>query len=620
MVARTPRSETGQQTAAKTARKRKTEGKESARRTRTARRTAEQVFEGLAVSPGVAIGPAHMRESGDIQVPEYEIAQNQVEAEQKRFDAAVVKAVRQLTKLKAKASSLHGAAAEELGFLLDAHLQMVESSRLLNGVRRRIKKDLINAEAAVKAEIASIAAKFSAMEDAHLRAQAQEIGDVGMRIVRKLVQRDYRGFSALDADSIIVAEEITPADTALMDPQRISGFASIHGGAEGHTAIMARSLGLPAVLGIANLLNTVRNNDLLIVDGSNGLVFVNPTARRVAAYKHRREELEREARALARLRNVPATTRDGEKVSLQANLEMPREVGQAVAAGAEGVGLLRTEFLYMNRDDLPSENEQYDALMQIVEGMAGKTITVRTLDLGGEKLASSVGAAVAESTNPALGLRAIRLSLKEPKLLDTQLAAVLRAGAHGQLRILLPMITTGSEVSTVRKQLIKVARRLTRRGVKIADPLPPLGVMIEVPGAALSADALARSSDFFAIGTNDLTMYTLAIDRGEEQVAHLYNPLHPAVLRLIQFTIEAALRARIPISICGEIAGDPRFTALLIGLGVRELSMTTNALPRVKSRILGLDLQEATRRASVIMDQSDSGRIIALLDDFNALV
>ncbi len=614
-MTRKPKSGPGKKAAKKT-----TAAKASARRTRPARRATEQVFEGLAVSPGVALGPAYIRESGDIQVPEYEIAKNQIPAEHERFDVAVSKASRQLGKLKAKASSLHGAAAEELGYLLEAHLQMVESSRLLNGVRRRIEQDLINAEAAVKAEIAAIAENFAAMDDAYLRARALEIGEVGMRIVRKLVQRDYRGFSALEAGSIVVAEEITPADTALMDPQRIGGFASVLGGAEGHTAIMARSLGLPAVLGIANLLGAVRGGDMLIIDGSNGLVFVNPTAKRIAAYKRRREELEREARALARLRNVPAATRDGETIRLQANLEFPREVGQAVAAGAEGVGLLRTEFLYMNRDDLPSENEQYDALMQIVEGMAGKTITVRTLDVGGEKLASSFGAAVAESTNPALGLRAIRLSLKEPKLLETQLAAILRAGAHGQLRILLPMITTGSEVSSVRKQLIKVARRLTRRGVKIADPLPPLGVMIEVPGASLSADALARLSDFFAIGTNDLTMYTLAIDRGEEQVAHLYNPLHPAVLRLIQFTVEAALRARIPISICGEIAGDPRFTALLIGLGVRELSMTTNALPRVKSRILGLDLQEAIRRASVIMDQSDSGRIIALLDDFNALV
>ena len=317
---------------------------------------------------------------------------------------------------------------------------------------------------------------------------------------------------------------------------------------------------------------------------------------------------------------MPAATRDGETIRLQANLEFPREVGQAVAAGAEGVGLLRTEFLYMNRDDLPSENEQYDALMQIVEGMPGKTITVRTLDVGGEKLATSFSDVVAESTNPALGLRAIRLSLKEPKLLDTQLAAILRAGAHGQLRILLPMITTGSEVSSVRKQLIKAAAALDPPGREDRRPAASGGRHDRSAGRrALGRCARSLVGLFRHRHQRPHHVHAGHRRRGEEQVAHLYNPLHPAVLRLIQFTVEAALRARIPISICGEIAGDPRFTALLVGLGVRELSMTTNALPRVKSRILGLDLQEATRRASVIMDQSDSGRITALLDDFNAL-
>jgi phosphotransferase system enzyme I (PtsI) len=348
-------------------------------------------------------------------------------------------------------------------------------------------------------------------------------------------------------------------------------------------------------------------------------VIVNPGASLLADYQRRRRERERAERALSRLRNVAATTRDGERIALQANLELPREVGQAVAAGAEGIGLLRTEFLYMNRDDLPGEEEQYRALKDIVEAMEGRCVTVRTLDVGGEKLASALGESRGATDNPALGLRAIRLSLTEPKLLETQLAAILRAGAHGPVRILLPLITTVSEVREVRKILNTVIRRLKRRRAKIADPPPPIGAMIEVPGAALAADSLARAVDFFAIGTNDLTMYTLAIDRGEEQVAHLYNPLHPAVLRLIQFTIEAALRARIPISACGEMAGDPRFAALFLGLGVRELSMTANALPRVKSRILSLDLQAATRRAGIIMDQFDTGRITALLDDFNAL-
>jgi phosphotransferase system enzyme I (PtsI) len=275
--------------------------------------------------------------------------------------------------------------------------------------------------------------------------------------------------------------------------------------------------------------------------------------------------------------------------------------------------------MFMNRDDLPGEEEQYQALKAIVEGMEGRPVTMRTLDIGGDKLAGPLGGRLPESANPALGLRAIRLSLKERPLLEAQLGAMLRASAHGPVRILLPMISSLSEVRQVRQAMATVIRRLKRRKVKIADPPPPLGVMIEVPGAALSADALAQACEFFAIGTNDLTMYTLAIDRSEEQVAHLYNALHPAVLRLIQFTAEAALRARIPISIGGEIAGDPRYTALLLGLGVRELSMAWPALPRVKQRIRSLDILAASRRASMIMDQSDSGRIAALLDDFNAL-
>jgi phosphotransferase system enzyme I (PtsI) len=579
----------------------------------------QRVFEGLAVSPGVAIGSAHLRDSGEIRVLEYQVPVAKVTAEKARFEAAVERAKRQLGKLKGKAKVFHGAAAEELGFLLDAHLHMLGSSRLLSGVEQRIGEARQNAEAAVMAEIVDIAQTFEQMDDAYLRARAEEVREVGMRIVRTLSDQKLADFSALPRGSIIIAEVITPADTALMDPSQVGGFATVLGGAEGHTAIMARSLGLPAVLGIGGLMRGVKTGETVIVDGSNGVVIVNPDASLLADYQRRRRELERAERALARLRDVPATTRDGERITLQANLELPREVGQAVAAGAEGVGLLRTEFLYMNRDDLPGEEEQYRALREIVEAMEGRSVTVRTLDVGGEKLASALGESRSATDNPALGLRAIRLSLTEPKLLEAQLAAILRAGAHGPVRILLPLITTVTEVREVRKVLSRVIRRLKRRRAKIAEPPPPLGAMIEVPGAALAADSLARVVDFFAIGTNDLTMYTLAIDRGEEQVAHLYNPLHPAVLRLIQFTIEAALRARIPISACGEMAGDPRFAALFLGLGVRELSMTANALPRVKSRILSLDLQAATRRAEVIMDQFDTGRIAALLDDFNAL-
>lgn len=584
---------------------------------KTRKRGEELLLEGLGVAPGVAIGPAYVRESGDLQVPEYLIPANRVKGEKVRLGEAIAKALRQVGKLKTKALSNHGLAAEELGYLLEAHLQMLNSSRLVGGIERRIEGDRRNAESAVVAEISAVAQEFEAMEDSYLSARAEDVREVGHRILRCLTDADYSGFSGLEKGSVVIAEEITPADTALMDPRQIGGFACVLGGAEGHTAIMARSLGLPAVVGVSDLLPTVHSGDQLIIDGTNGLVIVNPTARRLAGYERRLKDLARETRALARLRDVPAETRDGQRVALQVNMELPRELEQTVETGAEGIGLLRTEFMYMNRRDLPNEEEQYQALAKIVKAMGGRPVTVRTLDVGGEKLASSLGEHLGASANPALGLRAIRLSLKEPKLLRPQLAAMLRAGVHGPLRILLPMITTPGEIRAVRKELEKTVRRLSRRGVAIADPLPPLGVMIEVPGAALAADSLAQTADFFAIGTNDLTMYTLAIDRGEEQVAHLFNPLHPAVLRLIQFTVEAALRARISVSVCGEIAGDPRFTALLVGLGVRELSMTAKAVPRVKSRILSIDMHAANRRAMMIMEQFDSGRIAALLDDFN---
>ena len=580
---------------------------------------APQVLEGLGVAPGIAVGPAYLLEAGAIRVAIHTLADDEVADEVARFNAAVAKGQRQLRKLKSKSANLPGAAAEEMGYLLEAYLQMLSGSRLLRGVERRISQEKINAEAAVQAEIAEIAEGFAALSDQYLAARADDIREVGDRLIRNLTQTPFAAFSELTPGTVVIAEELSPADTALLDPALVSGFATVLGGPEGHTAIMARSLALPAVLGVAGLLGAVHNGDTVVVDGSSGRVVINPSADMLAEYEHRQSEYRDEQRMLARLKRVPAVTRDGEAITLLANVELPRESQSALAAGAEGIGLLRTEFMFMNRDDLPDEEEQYQALKAITEAMNGRLVVMRTLDIGGDKLALPLSAHLAESTNPALGLRAIRLSLKERFLLEAQLGAMLRASAHGQVRILLPMISSIGEVRQVRQAMATVIRRLKRRKVKIADPPPMLGVMIEVPGAALSADALAQVADFFAIGTNDLTMYTLAIDRSEEQVAHLYNTLHPAVLRLIQFTAEAAFRARIPISVCGEIAGDPRYTALLLGLGVRELSMAWPALPRVKQRIRSIDLLAATRRARMIMDQSDSGRIAALLDDFNTL-
>jgi len=587
---------------------------------RRPRRSARQrTFEGVGVSSGIAIGTAHLVETGAVHVPEYAISAEQVPDEQARFARAVAAAQKQIRKLEAKAAGLHGAAAEEIAILLEAHHQMLSGSRVLRGVENRIARDLINAEAAVQAEISDIAQEFAALDDAYIAARADDVREVGGRLIRNLTKTPYAAFSHLPEGTILVAEELTPADTALMDPDHIAGFATLLGGAESHTAIMARSLGLPAVLGAAHLLGEIKNGDTLIVDADEGRVILRPSTDTLEEYRRRQGAHLKDLRLLARLRRLPAVTRDGTEIALYANLELPRELEAALDAGAQGIGLLRTEFMFMNRDNLPDEEEQYQALRALLEGLAGKPMTARTLDVGGDKLAQALAGRHGASANPALGLRAIRLSLKERSLLDAQLGAMLRAATHGPLRILLPMISSLGEIRQVREAMHTIARRLRRRGCAVPDPLPPLGVMIEVPGAALAADALAQEADFFAIGSNDLTMYTLAIDRGEEQVAHLYNPLHPAVLRLIQFATEAALRARIPVSLCGEIAGDPHFTPLLLGLGIHELSMAAPSLPRVKQRIRALDFLSAARCARLIMEQSDTGRIAALLDDFNAL-
>jgi phosphoenolpyruvate-protein phosphotransferase (PTS system enzyme I) len=579
----------------------------------------ERRLSGLGVSPGIAIGPAYIAEGGELPVRESHLPESGIETERARFAEAVAVSLKQLRKLKAKAAELPESAAEEVGYLLDAHLAMLSNSRLVRGVDRRIARTRINAERAVQLEIDEIAESFAGMRDPYLAARIEDIRVVGARLIRNLIKKPYLTYSAMPQGAVILADELTPADAALIDPQRVAGFATMFGGAESHTAIVARALGLPAVLAVPGLLEDARADARVVIDGTEGAVIIDPAAETVARYAARREALERERRHLARLRRLPAVTRDGVEITLEANLELPVELPQALAHGAMGLGLVRSEFLYMNRDDLPGEDEQYAVFSALVRGMEGKPVTVRTFDLGGDKISRSLNGHIAEPANPALGLRAIRLSLQYRRLLEPQLAAMLRAGADGPVRILLPMISTPGEIRQVREALEQVARRLRRRGAAVPKSLPPLGAMIEVPGAALAADALAAEADFFAIGTNDLVQYTLAIDRSDEQVSHLYNPLHPAVLRLIQFAIEAALRRGMPISVCGEMAGEPRYAALLLGLGLRNLSMAPRNIPRVKQRIRNLDMVAATRRARAIMDQPDSGRIATLLDDFNAV-
>jgi phosphoenolpyruvate-protein phosphotransferase len=380
---------------------------------------------------------------------------------------------------------------------------------------------------------------------------------------------------------------------------------------------MLRALGVPAVLGAAGLAQAARPGDILVIDGTEGTVVVNPTAATLSAARRAVAAFARERQKLGRLRRLASITEDNEPVELQANLEIPAELPLIAQCGASGIGLLRSEFLFMNRETLPDEDAQYETYRTVIEAMEGDPVTIRVLDWGGEKdiEALHIEGIVPEVAdhNPALGLRGVRLLLREPDLFETQLAAILRAAAAGPTRVLLPMVTTVAEVREAREIYDRVARRLRRRGDRLPEKLPPLGIMIETPGAALSADALALEADFFAIGTNDLTMYTLAVDRGESDVSELYDPLHPAVLRLVQFATEAALRMRMPVSVCGEMAANPKLIPLLVGLGLRSFSMNASAVPRVKQAVRGLNIDGCARFARRVMEQSDPERIAEMV-------
>ncbi|MBV8060673.1 MAG: phosphoenolpyruvate--protein phosphotransferase [Alphaproteobacteria bacterium] len=567
---------------------------------------------GVSVSPGIAIGPAYIIGQHGVPVPEYALKEDEIEKELKRLQNAISKTQRQLTQLKQKAEGM-ATGSEDIILLLDAYKGMLAGSRLIRGTEEMIRNDRVNAEFALQRQIAAIKASFAEMDDPYLAARADDVGEVGSRLIRHLLQQHYNPFADVEPGSIVIADEVTPADAALMNPHDIPGFATVLGGAESHAAVMARALGMASVAGMPDLMHNIQNGDTVILDGREGLLIARPDSATLQNYKQELARKVREDRKLMGLADKPSITTDGTVITLQANLELPRDLDMALEVGAAGVGLLRTEFMFMNRPSLPDEDEQYEALKKIVQQLDGKPLTVRTLDVGGEKLATAFGESLGESVNPALGLRAIRIGLREPKLLETQLAAIVRAAAHGPVRILIPMVSSVGQIRQVREHLMQVERRLHRRGVKMPSHLPPLGAMIEIPSAALSADALARVCDFFAIGSNDLTQYTLAIDRGDDRVAELYDPYHPAVLRLIQFTAAAGWRANIPVSLCGEIAGDRRATALLLGLGLRELSMGALRLPAVKQEIRNMGMQKASRFAERIMSCSEDADIHDLI-------
>jgi len=577
----------------------------------------EVIFTGIGVSHGIASGPAYLVQLEKPKAPQRKIEPSDAPAEQKRFEAAVARVRQELIDLKEKSLSLPDTAIEEVSLLLDAHLAMISGSRLVRGALKKIADEGINAEWALDMVMRDLAEQFRALKDNYIATRIDDVEAVGNRLMRALLDLPYISLDSVPPGGIVLAREISPADTALLDPRRFAGLATVHGGAAGHTAVMARSLGLAAVLGIdAAMLESGVHGHIAIVDGIDGKLILNPTAATLEIYAARRAQLQIDREELEALAAEPAVTKDGTQVTLRANLEIPREADAIKCSGAEGIGLYRTEFLFMNRSTLPSEDEQFEAMADIVRQMNGQPVTFRTLDIGGDKLAKSVGEYLADAANPALGLRAIRLQLKEPHLLKTQFRAILRAAALGPVKILLPMVTTADEVEQARRILKTCYKELQTEKAAIPPKTPPLGTMIEIPAAALSADGLAAVSDFFALGTNDLTQYTVAIDRGNDQVAALYNPLNPAVLRLMEFAIEAAKRMGIPISICGEMGADPKYTALLLGLGIREFSIGYASLPRVKERIRAITLEQAEEHARHVMSQYEPAKIIAIVAQF----
>jgi phosphotransferase system enzyme I (PtsI) len=575
---------------------------------------------GIPVCPGVAIGPIFLAEEPAPEIARARIQAADIEAECLRLDEAVARSRKQLHKLRARLALLPGATQDEIAPLLDAYLHMLGPSRLLRGARERVSERLVSAETAVTEEAQGLAAALAALpdEDGSAHRQADEVVEIARRLVRNLTRAPFRSFAAAPQGAVLAAESLRPADVALISPARIAGVVTEEGGPSGHAAILLRALDVPAVLGVPGLVQAVRAGDLAAVDGGQGLVVLRPAP---AALAHARRTLlgyARDRQRLARLRRLPAETLDGTAVELHANLELPAELPMIARSGASGIGLVRTEFLFMNRETLPSEDEQTDIYRGIVEAMGGDPVTIRVLDWGGEKESDALAAAGilpdSPDLNPALGLRGIRLLLRQEALFEVQLAAILRAAAAGPVRVLLPMVTNAAELRAARAIYRRVAARVQARGLG-PDRTPPLGTMIETPAAALAADSLAREAEFFALGTNDLAMYALAVDRAEAAVATLYDPLHPAVLRLVQFATEAALRRRIPVSVCGEMAADARLTPLLIGLGLRSFSMAASAIPLVKRAVRGTAAEDCIQLAWAVM-QADAERIPGLVEAF----
>lgn len=578
---------------------------------------------GIAVGRGIAIGRAWVLAPASLDVPRRSLSPEQLPTEVERFYAAVSAVDEEFERVR---QDLGQEVAAELRAFLDLQAVVLHDPLLIEATQERIVQEKCNAEWALVQQYELVAEQFDSIEDAYLRERRHDVRQIVERILKAMrhpegghriaLPTSESGGDADDLPWILVAHDIAPADMLLLKQHSFAGFATDTGSPTSHTAILARSLGMPAVVGLQSLHRLVQQGEHLIVDAEAGVVLGSIDAPIRDIYAVRQAEQALAQSRLVRLKNVTAQTLDGTHVQLYANLDLPADATRAVDAGCHGIGLFRSEFLYMNREDPPSEEEQYQAYKQVIVAMKGRPVTIRTLDSGADKDVPSVSAHRQTPSNPALALRAIRLCLAEPELFLTQLRAILRASAHGPIKLLIPLVSGPQEVVSARRMLSHAMEQLRSQSIAF-DADIPVGAMIEVPAAALAIDGLLPVIDFASLGTNDLIQYTLAIDRADGEVAHLYNPLHPAVLRLIRDVIRRCNQSSVPVSVCGEMAGDPDLTRLLLGFGLTEFSMHPAQVLVIKQEILRARTSDCVRQSSRIIRQGDPNKLLAALAKWN---
>ena len=574
------------------------------------------VLHGHAVSTGITIGYAHLVSTARLEVAHYEVPSEDLESEVERFDAALQRARDELEALKLQIAP---DAPSEFGAFLNLHRMILEDSSLSQAPRELIRSRRCNAEWALVQQMEKLTDRFEEIEDPYLRERKADVQQAVERVLKALMGGHSIPEPALTEEEklIVVAHDLSPADMILFKRHHFGGFVTDLGGVTSHTAIVARSLGIPAIVGLHHAWQAISEGELLIVDGVNGVVFVNPDPLVLAEYRLRQSQLGRERQKLKRLRSTPTATLDGTPVELFANIELPEDIPEVLESGAGGVGLFRSEFLFLNRRDLPGEEEQFEAYRRVAQGLEGRPVVLRTLDIGADKALNGDGQGSHTMPNPAMGLRAIRYCLAEPQMFLTQLRAILRASHYGKVRILLPMVAHVHEIEQTLLLLRQAKQQLDERGQPY-DQKILVGGMIEIPAAALALPIFMRRLDFLSIGTNDLIQYTLAIDRTDDAVAHLYDPLHPAVLALVAGTIQTATRGGMPVAVCGEMAGDLQLTRLLLGIGLRNFSMHPSQLLAIKERILRTGLGEVQALAQRVLRASDPAKTRELLAQLNS--